>query len=131
MDRAELSAPGRPLGKERWAAAIDSVGSHTLANVCAGTASEGAVAACGLAQGMDLPMTVAPFILRGVSLLGVNSVTQPYARRVEAWQRLGEELDSDLLLDISREISLQDTVSISDDLLSGKVRGRVVVKLNR
>lgn len=131
MDRAELSAPGRPLGKERWAAAIDSVGSHTLANVCAGTASEGAVAACGLAQGMDLPMTVVPFILRGVSLLGVNSVTQPYARRVEAWQRLGEELDSDLLLDISREISLQDAVSISDDLLSGKVRGRVVVKLNR
>lgn len=131
MDRAELSAPGRPLGKERWAAAIDSVGSHTLANICAGTAAEGAVAACGLAQGMDLPMTVAPFILRGVSLLGVNSVTQPYERRVEAWRRLGEELDSDLLLAISREISLQDAVSISDDLLNGKVRGRVVVNLNR
>ncbi|WCE10201.1 acrylyl-CoA reductase (NADPH) [Pseudomonas sp. JBR1] len=130
MDRAELSAPGRPLGKERWAAAIDSVGSHTLANVCAGTAAEGAVAACGLAQGMDLPMTVAPFILRGVSLLGVNSVTQPYERRVEAWRRLGEELDSDLLLTISREISLQDTVSVADDLLSGKVRGRVVVKMS-
>jgi len=131
MDRAELSAPGRPLGKERWAAAIDSVGSHTLANVCAGTSAEGAIAACGLAQGMDLPMTVAPFILRGVSLLGINSVTQPYERRVEAWRRLGEELDSDLLLAISREISLQDAVSISEDLLNGKVRGRVVVNLSR
>lgn len=131
LDRAELAAPGRPLGKERWAAAIDSVGSHTLANVCAGTVAEGAVAACGLAQGMDLSMTVAPFILRGVSLLGVNSVTQPYERRVEAWRRLGEELDSTLLLDIGREISLQDAVSVSEDLLGGKIRGRVVVNVSR
>jgi len=131
IDREELSAPGRPLGKERWAAAIDSVGSHTLANVCAGTAAEGAVAACGLAQGMDLPTTVAPFILRGVSLLGVNSVTQPYDRRVQAWSRLSEELDSAMLLDVSREISLQDTLALSEDLLNGKLRGRLVVNVNR
>ena len=98
-----------------------------MANVCAGTAAEGAVAACGLAQGMDLPATVAPFILRGVSLLGVNSVTQRYDRRVEAWRRLGEELDSARLRDISREISLQDVVSIAEALLDGKIRGRLVV----
>lgn len=131
IDREELSAPGRALGKEQWAAAIDSVGSHTLANVCAGTAAEGAVAACGLAQGMDFPATVAPFILRGVSLLGVNSVTQPYDRRVEAWRRLCEELDSAKLLDISREISLEDAVTISEDLLNGKIRGRLVVNVTQ
>lgn len=130
IDRSELAAPGRPLGKERWAAAIDSVGSHTLANVCAATAAEGAVAACGLAQGMDLPMTVAPFILRGVSLLGVNSVTQPYDRRMEAWDRLSNELDSAMLLEVSQEVSLRDAVPMSEDLLNGKIRGRLVVNVS-
>ena len=105
VDRTELSGPGRPLGKERWAAAIDSVGSHTLANACAGTKAGGAVAACGNAQGMDLPATVAPFILRGVSLLGINSVTQPRDKRVAAWNRLADELDLDLLPAMSREVS--------------------------
>jgi len=131
IHRAELSEPGRPLGKERWAAAIDSVGSHTLANVCAGTQAEGAVAACGLAQGMDLPATVAPFILRGVSLLGVNSVTQPYLRRVEAWNRLCAELDLEKLIDITREITLEQSLQSAQDLLQGKVRGRLVVDVNR
>ncbi|KKK74512.1 hypothetical protein LCGC14_2883050, partial [marine sediment metagenome] len=93
IDRTELSNPGRALGKEKWAAAIDSVGSHTLANVCASTCEDGLVATCGLAQGMDFPATVAPFILRGVSLLGINSVTRPYDERVGAWQRLSTSLD--------------------------------------
>ncbi|WP_028240400.1 acrylyl-CoA reductase (NADPH) [Stutzerimonas azotifigens] len=131
IHRSELSEPGRPLGKERWAAAIDSVGSHTLANVCAGTRAEGAVAACGLAQGMDLPATVAPFILRGVSLLGINSVTQPYLRRVEAWSRLCTELDLEKLTRITQEIALTQSIQAADDLLQGKVRGRLVVDVNR
>ncbi|MHC6225721.1 acrylyl-CoA reductase (NADPH) [Pseudomonas sp. X10] len=131
IERGELSAPGRPLGKERWAAAIDSVGSHTLANVCAGTRAEGLVAACGLAQGMDFPATVAPFILRGVSLLGINSVTQPYARRVEAWERLSAALDRDRLALITREIGLDESIEVAGELLQGKVRGRVVVDVNR
>jgi acrylyl-CoA reductase (NADPH) len=131
IDRSELSSPGRPLAKERWAAAIDSVGSHTLANACAGTRAEGAVAACGLAQGMDLPATVAPFILRGVSLLGVNSVTQPYARRIEAWKRLAEDLNPDHLALITREIGLHEAISASVDLLEGAIRGRLVVDVNR
>jgi len=130
IDRAELAAPGRPLAKERWAAAIDSVGSHTLANVCAGTQAEGAVAACGLAQGMDLPSTVAPFILRGVSLLGVNSVTQPYARRVEAWQRLALDVRREHLASITREVSLQGALVASRQLLDGQIRGRLVVDVN-
>ena len=131
IDRAELSNPGRPLAAERWAAAIDSVGSHTLANVCAGTRADGAVAACGLAQGMDFPATVAPFILRGVSLLGINSVTRPYAERVTAWQRLASELDLALLDEMTREVALSDAINASHDLLDGKVRGRVVVDVNR
>ncbi|WP_395563097.1 acrylyl-CoA reductase (NADPH) [Pseudomonas aeruginosa] len=131
IDRAELSAPGRPLAKERWVAAIDSVGSHTLANVCAATKSEGAVAACGLAQGMDLPATVAPFILRGVSLLGVNSVTQPYARRIEAWKRLSENLSLEHLMMITREVSLREAIAVSAQLLEGQIRGRVVVDVSR
>ncbi|EOT7488861.1 MDR family oxidoreductase [Pseudomonas aeruginosa] len=130
IHRSELSEPSRPLGKERWAAAIDSVGSHTLANVCAGTLAEGAVAACGLAQGMDLPATVAPFILRGVSLLGINSVTQPYSRRIEAWRRLSVELDLEKLADMTREITLAESIQVARDLLQGKVRGRVVVDVN-
>ena len=131
IDRTELSEPGRPLGKERWAAAIDSVGSHTLANACAGTKAGGAVAACGNAQGMDLPATVAPFILRGVSLLGINSVTQPRDKRVAAWNRLADELDLDLLPAMSREVGLSEALSVADDLLDGRVRGRIVVDVNR
>lgn len=131
IDRAELSEPGRPLAKERWAAAIDSVGSHTLANVCAATRAEGAVAACGLAQGMDLPATVAPFILRGVSLLGINSVTQPYARRVEAWERLASSVSPQHLELITEEIGLGDAIEAAARLLRGEVRGRIVVDVNR
>jgi len=131
IDRAELSSPGRPLGKERWAAAIDSVGSHTLANVCASTCEDGLVATCGLAQGMDFPATVAPFILRGVSLLGINSVTRPYDERVEAWQRLSTGLDMTQLDAITREVGLSEVIPIASELLDGKVRGRIVVDVNR
>lgn len=131
INRNELSEPGRPLSKERWAGAIDSVGSHTLANVCAATRAEGAVAACGLAQGMDLPATVAPFILRGVSLLGINSVTQVYERRVEAWNRLQIDLDLSMLSEITREITLGEAIIASTDLLQGKIRGRLVINVNR
>lgn len=130
IDRAELSEPGRPLAKERWAAAIDSVGSHTLANVCAATQAEGLVAACGLAQGMDFPSSVAPFILRGVSLLGINSVTQPFARRVEAWERIAAEFDLSNLALITRDIGLQESIAASSDLLKGKVRGRLIVNVD-
>jgi acrylyl-CoA reductase (NADPH) len=130
ISRAELSEPGRPLQKERWAGAVDSVGSHTLANVCASIKAEGAVAACGLAQGMDLPTTVAPFILRGVSLLGINSVTQPYDSRIEAWKQLGIHLDLSQLSDITREIALSEAIPASTDLLQGKIRGRLVVNVN-
>lgn len=131
IDRAELNSSGRPLASERWAAAIDSVGSHTLANVCASTRADGAVAACGLAQGMDFPATVAPFILRGVSLLGINSVTRPYEERVAAWQRLCSDLNLAQLDEITREIALSEAIDVAHDLLDGKVRGRVVVDVNR
>ena len=131
IDRAELSNPGRPLAKERWAAAIDSVGSHTLANVCASTRADSAVAACGLAQGMDFLATVAPFILRGISLLGINSVTRPYEERVTAWQRLCSDLDLAQLDDITQEVGLGEAIAAADDLLNGKVRGRLVVNVNR
>ncbi|WP_409312073.1 MDR family oxidoreductase [Pseudomonas putida] len=130
IDRAELSAPGRPLAKEKWAAVIDSVGSHTLANACASTMSEGLVAACGLAQGMDFPATVAPFILRGVSLLGINSVTQPFERRVEAWERLSDQLNLDTLSLMTREISLESAIAAATDLMDGKNRGRMIVDVN-
>ncbi|WP_020193150.1 MDR family oxidoreductase [Pseudomonas putida] len=130
IDRAELSAPGRPLAKEKWAAVIDSVGSHTLANACASTMSEGLVAACGLAQGMDFPATVAPFILRGVSLLGINSVTQPFERRVEAWERLSDQLNLDTLSLMNREISLESAIAAATDLMDGKNRGRMIVDVN-
>jgi len=131
IDRASLSEPGRPLQKERWAAAIDSVGGHTLANVCASLRADGAVAACGLAQGMDLPATVAPFILRGVSLLGINSVTRPFAQRQQAWHALGETLDLKQLDTITREIGLAEAIPAASDLLAGHVRGRLVVDVNR
>lgn len=130
IDRATLGTAGKPLQAERWAAAVDSVGSYTLANILAGTRTDGAVAACGLAQGMDLPATVAPFILRGVSLLGINSVTRPYAERVEAWRRLSNDLDLSTLDTITEEILLGDAIEYAGRLLNGGVRGRVVVDVN-
>jgi len=131
LDRAELSAPGRPMQKERWAAVVDTAGSHTLANACAQTRYGGAVAACGLAQGMDFPASVAPFILRGVSLLGIDSVMAPKARRLAAWDRLARDLDAGALDEIAQEITLGDVVSAAGRLMEGKVRGRIVVDVNR
>lgn len=130
IDRAELSEPGRPLGKERWAGGIDSVGSITLANVLAQTMHSGAIAACGLAQGMDLPTSVAPFILRGVSLLGIDSVMAPIARREEAWARLVTDLDSAKLDSLSNGIGFDDIIPTAQAILDGKVRGRVVVDMS-
>ncbi len=131
IDRSELSAPGKPLGKERWAGVVDAVGSHTLANACATTRYRGAVAACGLAQGMDFPASVAPFILRGITLYGIDSVMAPQAVRLEAWQRLARDLDVAKLDAITREIGLGEAIATAGDLLDGKVRGRVVVDVNR
>jgi acrylyl-CoA reductase (NADPH) len=131
VDRAQFSGPGKPLAKERWAGAVDTVGSHTLANVCAGTKYRGVVAACGLAQGMDFPATVAPFILRGVTLAGVDSVYCPKPERLEAWQRLARELDPARLDAITAEIALGEAIAKAPDLLAGKVRGRIVVDVNR
>ena len=131
VDRATLSAPGKPLQKERWAAAVDSVGSHTLANVCASLKYDGVVAACGLAQGMDFPATVAPFILRGVTLAGVDSVMAPYARRAKAWERLARELPPEVLAQNTETIALADAPAVAAKLLQGQVRGRVVVDVNR
>jgi acrylyl-CoA reductase (NADPH) len=131
IDRAQLSAPGKPLAKERWAGAVDTVGSHTLANVCASTKYRGAVAACGLAQGMDFPSSVAPFILRGVTLAGVDSVMAPRAERLEAWRRLAQDLDVARLELMTHEIGLGGAVATAAALLEGKVRGRVVVDVNR
>ena len=131
IDRATLSSPGKPLQKERWAAVVDSVGSHTLANACAQTRRAGAVAACGLAQGMDLPLTVAPFILRGVRLIGIDSVMCPTPRRIEAWQHLAEEVDRARLELITREIALGDAFDAAQQILAGRIRGRLVVDVNR
>lgn len=130
ISRDELSAPGKPLGKERWAGVVDSVGSHTLANACATTRYGGAVAACGLAQGMDLPGSVAPFILRGITLYGIDSVMAPMARRQAAWQRLSRELDLAKLESLTREISLDEAVQAGADILAGRIRGRLVVNVN-
>jgi acrylyl-CoA reductase (NADPH) len=127
LDRAEFAAPGKPLARERWAGAIDTVGSHTLANVCAAMKYRGAVAACGLAGGMDFPATVAPFILRGVSLIGIDSVMCPRAERLEAWQRLARDLDLGKLAAMTQEIPLSDAIARAHDLLSGGVRGRLCV----
>jgi acrylyl-CoA reductase (NADPH) len=129
IDRQELSGPARPLGKERWAAAIDSVGSHTLANVLSMTKENGAVAACGLAQGMDLPTSVAPFILRGVALLGVNSVTATKPLRIEAWDRLARDLDRDKLAAMTTMIPFDHVVNAGRDIIEGQVRGRLVVEV--
>lgn len=131
IDRSTLSQPGKPLQRERWSAAIDSVGSHTLANVCAALKENGAVAACGLAQGMDFPATVAPFILRGVSLLGINSVTRPIAERLVAWERLAEDLDMAKLDAISQHVGLGEVVASAEALIAGRIRGRLVVDVNR
>ncbi|KDC51191.1 MDR family oxidoreductase [Pseudoalteromonas fuliginea] len=127
IDRNELSSPGKPLQKERFAAAIDSVGSHTLANICASLKYGGVVTACGLAQGMDLPASVAPFILRGVSLIGIDSVMRPKADRIEAWDRLAKLVNADYLDKISTEISLEHVIDNAELLMQGKIRGRVVV----
>lgn len=132
IDRAELSAPGKPLQKTRWAGVVDAVGSHTLANACAQTRYRGTVAACGLAQGMDLPLTVAPFILRGVTLAGVDSVNCPVDLRRDAWRRLASELDRALLARITApDIGLDEAVPKAAELLAGRVRGRLVVDVNR
>ena len=131
IDRKLLSEPGKPLQKERWAAVIDSVGSHTLANACAQTASEGVVAACGLAQGMDFPVTVAPFILRGVTLRGINSVYALREHREAAWGLLSRELEPALLESMVTEIGLAEAIERAPDVLAGKIRGRLVVDVNR
>jgi acrylyl-CoA reductase (NADPH) len=131
IDRNELSQPGKPLQKERWGGVVDSVGSHTLANACAQTKYRGLVAACGLAQGMDFPATVAPFILRGVSLLGIDSVMAPREVRQPAWDRLARDLDIAALERISSVVSLADALKAAEDIVSGKVRGRIVVDVNR
>ena len=130
MDRAELSAPGKPLTKERWAGVVDTVGSHTLANACASTKYGGVVTACGLAQGMDFPSSVAPFILRGVTLAGIDSVMAPRAVREAAWARLAQDLDTAQLERMTREVSLADAVGLGAEILAGQVRGRVVVNVN-
>ena len=130
IDRAELSAPGKPLGKERWAGVVDSVGSHTLANACAGTRYRGAVAACGLAQGMDFPGSVAPFILRGVTLYGIDSVMAPKPLREQAWARLAKDLDLAKLDSLVQQIPLAGAIAAGADILAGKVRGRLVVDVN-
>lgn len=131
IDRATLAEPGRPLAKERWAGAIDSVGSHTLANICASARYWGTVATCGLAQGMDFPASVAPFILRGVTLAGIDSVMRPRQDRIDAWARLARDLDVSLLPLISREIGLSEVIETAHQLMDGQVRGRIVVDTQR
>jgi acrylyl-CoA reductase (NADPH) len=130
IDRNELSGPAKPLGKERWAGAVDAVGSHTLANVLSMTRYGGTVAACGLAQGMDLPTFVAPFILRGVTLAGIDSVMAPMAKRVEAWSRLAKDLDLKKLDAMTTRAGLKDVLTLAPAILEGKVRGRVVIDVN-
>jgi acrylyl-CoA reductase (NADPH) len=129
IDRAELAAPGKPLQKERWAAVVDAVGSHTLVNALAQTRYGGVVAACGLAQGMDLPGTVAPFILRSVTLAGVDSVMAPMPLRRQAWERLARDLDPALLEAMTSEAGLDGAIDAAQRLMSGQVRGRVVVRI--
>lgn len=129
IDRQELSAPGKPLAKERWIAGVDSVGSTTLANLLAMTRYRGAIAACGLAGGMDLPSSVAPFILRGVCLLGIDSVMAPIALRQQAWARLSSDLDPAKLAEITQEITLDQVIDAGAKVLAGQVRGRIVVKI--
>ena len=130
IDRSELSAPAKPLAKERWAGGVDSVGSTTLANLLSMTRYRGAIAACGLAAGMDLPTSVAPFILRGVCLLGIDSVMCPLELRELAWKRLAIDLESSKLSEITHEIGLEDVVGAGGKILAGQVRGRIVVKIS-
>ncbi|HOI51729.1 MAG TPA: MDR family oxidoreductase [Azonexus sp.] len=131
LNRADFSSPGKPLGKERWAGAVDVVGSHTLANICATTKYRGVVTACGLAGGMDFPATVAPFILRGVTLAGIDSVMCPRPERLEAWRRLGTDLDISKLEMIGTEIALSEAIPHAFKLINGEIRGRVIVDVNR
>ena len=131
LDRADFAEAGKPLQKARWAGAVDVAGSHTLANVLAGTKYRGVVTACGLAAGMDLPSSVAPFILRGVTLAGIDSVMCPIKDRMQAWRRLGEDLDPAKLAMITNEIGLDEVIPTAEQLLDGKVRGRVVVDVNK
>jgi acrylyl-CoA reductase (NADPH) len=131
IDRKELATPGKPLGKERWAGAVDCVGSHTLANVLASTRYGGVVAACGLAQGMDLPASVAPFILRAVTLVGIDSVMAPKALRLKAWSRLAADLAVDTLETMTAEVGLGGVPQVAQDILAGRIRGRVVVDVRR
>ena len=131
IDRAELAASGgKPLQKERWAGVVDAVGSHTLVNALAQTRYNGVVAACGLAQGMDFPGTVAPFILRGIRLIGVESVVVPKAKRIAAWQRLATDLAADKLASITHEVTLAEAITKAPDVLAAKIRGRLVVNVN-
>ncbi|HEX4943276.1 MAG TPA: MDR family oxidoreductase [Usitatibacteraceae bacterium] len=131
IDRNELAQPGKPLQKERWAGVVDSVGSHTLANACAQMKYRGVVAACGLAQGMDFPASVAPFILRGVRLIGVDSVMAPRGEREEAWARLASDLDRAKLDAITTEVGLAEAIARAPDVLAARVRGRIVVDVNK
>jgi acrylyl-CoA reductase (NADPH) len=131
IDRAELAGPGRPLARERWAAAVDCVGSHTLANALSQIRYGGVVAACGLAQGIDLPASVAPFILRGVTLAGIDSVMCPKPFREEAWGRLATGLDRSKLAALTTTAGLEDAPSIGEAILAGEVRGRVVIDVDR
>nr|WP_217346339.1 MDR family oxidoreductase [Noviherbaspirillum sp. L7-7A]MBV0880749.1 oxidoreductase [Noviherbaspirillum sp. L7-7A] len=130
IDRATLSAPGKPLQKERWAGVVDSVGSHTLVNAIAQVRYGGVATACGLAQGLDFPASVAPFILRGVRLIGIDSVMAPAAKRIAAWQRLASDLDPAKLDAITSEITLADALTRAPEILAGRVRGRLVVNVN-
>ena len=131
IDRAELSAPGKPLQSERWAGVVDTVGSHTLANACAATRWNGAVAACGLAQGADFPATVMPFILRGVTLYGINSVFNDNATRRQAWDLLAQHVDAAKLEPMTVEIGLSEAIAYAPRIIDGQVRGRTVVDVNR
>lgn len=130
LDRAALSAPGKPLQKERWAGVVDSVGSHTLVNAIAQVRYGGVVTACGLAQGLDFPASVAPFILRGIRLIGIDSVMAPRERRIAAWSRLASDLDTAKLDAITREITLAEALTQAPEIIAGKVRGRLVVNVN-
>jgi acrylyl-CoA reductase (NADPH) len=131
IDRATLASPGKPLAKERWIAVVDSVGGHTLANACAATRYGGVVCACGLAQSMELAASVAPFILRGVTLAGIDSVYAPRAVRIAAWQRLARDLDPQSIDSIASEIGLSEAIGAASELLAGRVKGRLVVDVNR
>ncbi|MBG1230828.1 MDR family oxidoreductase [Aestuariivirga litoralis] len=131
VDAAEFNTPVKPLAKARWAGAVDSVGSVTLANILSQIVPEGSVAACGLAQGMDLPTSVAPFILRGVRLIGINSVTTPFPKRLATWERLARDLDMAKLHTLTTTVGLSDVPRVAEDIVAGKTRGRVVVDINK